>query len=294
MRPPELCAAGRAGARWLIRLDHAPSENHLTPLRGFEGRGGRHPVDILTVESEPHLGHRGFAISRSYPWGLTTPQRPQWDPTEDNRRHREHRSFNSSVGRQTMFQLASRVVSMRIPSVRQHYRSYSQAMGLFEPIFAALEAAQVRYVAVGGVAVVLRGHARLTADLDLAVDLEHEAALSAIETLTSIGFVPRLPVDVSGFADAEVRRTWVEDKGMTVFSLWDPDDPTRAVDLSVVEPIAFGELWQRSDLVDLETTKARVASISDLISMKTISGRPLDLDDIEALTAILERGGPSD
>jgi len=167
-------------------------------------------------------------------------------------------------------------------------------MALFEPIFAALEAAHVRYVAVGGVAVVLRGHARLTADLDLAVDLEHEEALSAIETLTSIGFVPRLPVDASGFADAEVRRTWVEDKGMTVFSLWDPDDPTRAVDLFVVEPIAFGELWQHSDLVDLETTKARVASISHLIAMKTISGRPLDLDDIEALTAILERGGPSD
>ena len=39
-------------------------------------------------------------------------------------------------------------------------------MSLFEPIFEALNRQNVRYVVVGGVAVVLHGHARLTADLD--------------------------------------------------------------------------------------------------------------------------------
>ncbi|MEX1046355.1 MAG: hypothetical protein WD757_03300 [Actinomycetota bacterium] len=163
-------------------------------------------------------------------------------------------------------------------------------MSLFEPIFDALETAGARYITVGGVAVVLRGHARLTTDLDLVVDLEPEQAATAIDALTSIGFVPRLPIDPAGFADPMVRRSWIEDKGMAVFSLWDPHDPTRAVDLFVVEPIAFEELWERSELIDLETTKARVASIPDLIALKRISGRPLDLDDIEALTAIIEQG----
>jgi len=166
-------------------------------------------------------------------------------------------------------------------------------MSFLLPIFEALETAHVRYVTVGGVAVVLRGHPRLTADLDLAVDLRPEHAAAAIEALTALGFRPRLPVDPAGFADPEVRRSWIEEKGMTVFSLWDPEDPTRAVDLFAVEPISFDELWDRSELIDLGTTKARVASVDDLITMKTMAGRPVDQQDIEALT-LLDQEEPGD
>jgi len=42
--------------------------------------------------------------------------------------------------------------------------------GLFEPVLAALDANGVRSVVVGGVATVLHGHARLTADLDLDIE----------------------------------------------------------------------------------------------------------------------------
>lgn len=52
-------------------------------------------------------------------------------------------------------------------------------MALFEPVLAALDAAEVRYVVVGGVAVVLHGHPRLTADLDLVIDLAAEPASRA-------------------------------------------------------------------------------------------------------------------
>jgi len=44
-------------------------------------------------------------------------------------------------------------------------------VAIFAPVFEALNGARVRYVVVGGVAVVLHGHARLTTDLDLVVDL---------------------------------------------------------------------------------------------------------------------------
>jgi hypothetical protein len=49
---------------------------------------------------------------------------------------------------------------------------YSVGVPLFEPIFEALNSVQVRYIVVGGVATVLHGFARLTADLDLIVDLD--------------------------------------------------------------------------------------------------------------------------
>ncbi len=40
-------------------------------------------------------------------------------------------------------------------------------MLLYEPLFRALNASEARYVVVGGVATVLHGYARLTADIDL-------------------------------------------------------------------------------------------------------------------------------
>ncbi len=161
-------------------------------------------------------------------------------------------------------------------------------MPLFEPIFRVLDDAGVRYVAVGGVAVVLHGYARLTTDLDLAVDLAPAPAAAAVRALGSIGLQPRLPVEADDFADPDARQRWIDEKGMAVFSMWDPSDPTRAVDLFVVEPIDFESLWARSSVVDLETTRARIASIPDLIRMKELSDRPLDRDDIDALRTILE------
>ena len=44
-------------------------------------------------------------------------------------------------------------------------------MAVFEPLLKALTDASVRYGVVGGLAVVLHGHARLTVDRDLVVTL---------------------------------------------------------------------------------------------------------------------------
>lgn len=164
-------------------------------------------------------------------------------------------------------------------------------MAVFEPIVEALNRNNVRYVIVGGLAVVLHGHARLTADLDLAVDLSPAQAKNAIDTLVEMGFRPRAPVDPSGFADPDTRARWMAEQGMQVFSMSDPANPMRSVDLFVDNPIDFDELWTRSELVPLVETAARVASIPDLIRLKRLAGRPEDLSDIEALEAIMDRRG---
>lgn len=161
-------------------------------------------------------------------------------------------------------------------------------MAIFEPLFEILESAKIRYVVVGGLAVVLHGHARLTADLDLILDLEPGEAMRAIQALVGAGYSPQLPVPAEQFADPVVRRRWIEDKGMKVFSLWNPDKPMVVIDLFVEHPIPFGELWERSTMVELETTRARVASIEDLIFLKEEAGRPKDLEDIRHLLEIRE------
>lgn len=156
-------------------------------------------------------------------------------------------------------------------------------MALFEPVFAALDHAGARYVVVGGVATVLHGYARLTADLDLALDLSADQPARAIGALLGLGLVALLPVDPRGFADPMTRREWVEQRNLRVFSLHDPHDPLLVVDLFADPPIPFHELWARADRMRLGTTTVPVASIEDLIAMKRLAGRPRDLDDIEAL-----------
>jgi hypothetical protein len=157
---------------------------------------------------------------------------------------------------------------------------------LFEDFFRALNQDGVRYVVVGGLAVVLHGHPRMTADIDLVVDLEPSAARLAIQTLTRMGLRPRIPVEAEAFADPSQRRSWIEERGMTVFNLYDPNDPLRSVDLFVESPIPFDQLWSRSERIGLPGGDVRVASIEDLIDMKKLAGRPLDIADIEALETL--------
>ena len=161
-------------------------------------------------------------------------------------------------------------------------------MALFEPLFKALNDAGVRYVVVGGLAVVLHGHARLTVDVDLVVDLDEGQALRAIDALVGLGLRPRVPVNPRDFADRSVRETWIRDRGMQVFSMFDPSNPMRMVDLFVDHPVPFDELWSRSQEIELRDTIVRVASIPDLIRLKRLAGRPQDLADIEQLEAILK------
>jgi hypothetical protein len=162
-------------------------------------------------------------------------------------------------------------------------------VSLFQPLFAALNQGGVRYLVVGGLAAVLHGFARLTADVDLIVDLDPLEAKKAINALSSLGLRPRAPVEALAFADSAERETWVRDKGMRVFSMWDPREPMREVDLFVELPIPFAEMFDRSELMHVGETAIRVVCIADLIALKRIAGRPQDLIDIEALEAIVAR-----
>jgi len=155
------------------------------------------------------------------------------------------------------------------------------------PLFRALNTADVRYVVVGGLAVVLHGYARLTVDVDLVVDLEESQARKAIEALVGLGLRPRVPVDPLDFSDRTIRESWVRDRGMQVFSMFDPSNPMRVVDLFVSHPLPFEDLWARSTQFDLQDTIVRVASIPDLIHLKRLAGRAQDRSDIAELEAIL-------
>jgi hypothetical protein len=156
-------------------------------------------------------------------------------------------------------------------------------VSVLRDILRRLVLAEVRFIIVGGVAVVLHGHLRATKDLDLVIDLDPDEARKALRVMLDAGLRPTAPVDALDFADPDIRRSWIEEKNMVVFQMCDPRDARRNVDLFVENPIDFREMWARAVLVPIDDVMVRVASIRDLTRMKQMSGRPLDLDDIAQL-----------
>lgn len=158
-------------------------------------------------------------------------------------------------------------------------------------IFKALADADADYVVVGGLAVIMHGHLRATRDLDLIIGLQPDNCTRAMDALSSIGLRPRLPVSLADFADPEKREDWASNRNMLVFQLWDPENPERSVDLFVREPLDFRTMLSDAVTKDLDGVPIRVASIAHLIALKRLAGRPLDMDDIEALQEIADEQG---
>jgi hypothetical protein len=153
----------------------------------------------------------------------------------------------------------------------------------FIGLFALLAAARIRFVLVGGLALVLHGLDRLTADVDLVIDLSSESARAAVQALTAAGYRALAPVDPTALADPQQRREWQTVRNMQVFSFWDSSNTRPTVDVILSPAVPFDELWIAASVVNLGGHSVRVASIEHLILMKAAAGRPQDLADIERL-----------
>lgn len=164
-----------------------------------------------------------------------------------------------------------------------------------EAIVTALNRAGVRYLVVGGVAVAAHGFLRFTADIDIVLDPDTEAMRRAVGALSGLGYRPRAPVDFVDLADPRMRRAWVAEKGLTVFSLFSREHPATEVDLFVEVPFDFERAY--ADAARFEVAPGVTATFvgrSDLIEMKRRSGRPEDLADLEGLQASWEPDEDSD
>lgn len=159
-------------------------------------------------------------------------------------------------------------------------------MSLYSPLFKALNDEKVQYIIVGGLATVLHGYARFTADIDLVINLNQAEAKKAINVITSLGLKPRAPVDPMQFTDENIRESWVNDKNMLVFSFFDPNNPLMVLDVFIREPFPFDEMLKRAVHMNIGELSVPVCAINDLIEMKKKAGRPKDLEDIKYLESL--------
>ena len=156
-----------------------------------------------------------------------------------------------------------------------------------ESVVGALNRAGAIYVVVGGLAVIAHGYLRTTADLDVVVALDEPNCRAALAALATLGYVPRAPVVAAALADAEQRRRWVQEKGMTVFQMVSDRFPFCPVDIFVQEP--FDVRVEAAQAARFEIAPGLwipVLRYERLVELKRAAGRPTDLDDLTQLARL--------
>ncbi|GAB4120655.1 MAG: hypothetical protein Tsb0027_16300 [Wenzhouxiangellaceae bacterium] len=165
-------------------------------------------------------------------------------------------------------------------------------LAAFDAVAKALNAAEVRYLVAGGLAVNAHGYLRLTMDIDLVIALDPASIERAFSALAAIGYHPNVPIDAKSFAQPENRKRWQEEKGMKVLNFFSDKFPTTSVDVFIYEPFDFDEEY-KSAFKDqlLPGLEVRFVSIPSLIRMKQAANRQKDIDDIQHLRWIQQDEG---
>jgi hypothetical protein len=150
----------------------------------------------------------------------------------------------------------------------------------FERVIATLVRHDVRFVVVGGLAMVLQGSNHITQDIDVSYPREPEMFERLASALAELH--PRLRGAPEGLPFRWDARTI---RGGSNFTL-----VTDAGDLDVLGDLAgvksFEALWDRAVEAEAYGFRVRVASLDDLIAMKRAAGRDKDRDHIRELESL--------
>ncbi|MEJ7599858.1 MAG: hypothetical protein WKG01_18275 [Kofleriaceae bacterium] len=157
----------------------------------------------------------------------------------------------------------------------------------FEDALVLLRDGGVRFVVVGGVAVILHGVPRTTADLDLVIDMEPANLRRLVSAMNRLGYRPRASVESEALCDPSNAHVDPE-KGMRAFTFQLPGQPLADIDILIDSPLDFNALVGRAERVDAGGLVMHIAGLEDLITMKEAAGRDQDLADADALRRLLE------
>jgi hypothetical protein len=160
-------------------------------------------------------------------------------------------------------------------------------MQLFKALFSSLNRASIKYMVAGGIAVNLYGIERATADVDIVLQLEKRNLLKFTGVAEKLGLKPKIPVKLEDFIDPEKRKSWRMNKGMMVFSLYDPKNPFLLIDIFTETPFDFNAVNKNRKRIRFENIIIPVVPIKELIAMKEKSGRPQDRADVFYLKKIM-------
>ena len=139
----------------------------------------------------------------------------------------------------------------------------------FKELLSLLEKHSVRYLVVGGYAVMRYTEPRFTKDLDLLIAVDESNAQAIYAALAEFG-APLQNLTPRDFAEEGY-----------FYQMGSP--PLRVDVLMSIPGVTFAEAWQRKETVDVAGVAMHFISKEDLLIAKRASGRPQDLLDIENL-----------
>lgn len=128
---------------------------------------------------------------------------------------------------------------------------------------------EVRFMVIGGYAVIHHSRPRYTGDLDLWIDSTLDNASRVVRVLQEFGFPP----------DA-VSTEMITDRKKIIRMGF---EPMRLGLFTTIPGIDFSDCYPRHDLVKIGKMLVPFISLSDLKINKRASGRPKDLQDLEEL-----------
>lgn len=127
----------------------------------------------------------------------------------------------------------------------------------------------VKYLVIGGYAVIQHAEPRFTKDLDLWVEASPDNAKAVFRALAEFG------APLAGMTEADfAEEGYFYQMGMA---------PLRVDVLMSVTGVTFSDAWQRRMAVDFAGLTVLFISREDLIKVKLAAGRPQDLIDASLL-----------
>lgn len=146
-----------------------------------------------------------------------------------------------------------------------------------ERIFAVLDTHKVEYLVIGGIAVQVHGHVRMTNDVDLIPGPTPQNLERLADALNDLG---------ARVLNSGSEHLTIDAQMLPRATLWQLATPHGDIDILHDAPGAapFSQLRERALLVTLGDQPIPIASRDDLIRMKRAAKRPIDLSDVAALT----------
>jgi hypothetical protein len=154
-------------------------------------------------------------------------------------------------------------------------------------LFKALNAHNIDYLLVGGLAINLHGVPRMTMDVDLVIALNADNIAKLEACAKFLGLRPNVPVKLADLADASKREALFKKKHLIALSLIGEKPETPTVDIVIHHPLDFDKAYHNRIERDISGTPVMLASIDDMITMKKAAGRAQDLADIKHLERFL-------